>query len=103
MGKIIDISSKFDTTKPKLIISGKEFEVNDSLETLIKFEEIMGDIGDLSKMEKAIDIALGKGASKEINVRGMSFNNLQYVIAGIIASIQGIEDVEKVIARFQEV
>ena len=102
MGKIINISNKLDKTRPKLIIDEKEFEVNDSIETLLKFEEIMADIGDITKLEKAVDIALGKGASKEINLKGMSYSNMQILVAGIIAAIQGIEDVDKVIARFQQ-
>lgn len=101
MGKIIDISSKLDNTRPKIKIGEQEFEVNDSLETMMKFEEMLGEFSNIENVEKTIEIALGKGSAKLIGVRKMSFMNLQVVIAGIMCSIQGTEDVDAVLKRFQ--
>lgn len=101
MAKIINISDKLDNTKSKIVIGDKEYEVNDSLETMLKMEEIIAEMGSIEKCEKAIEIALGKNAVKEINIRKYSFKNFKVIIASILAAIQDTEDVDAVIARFQ--
>lgn len=102
MGKIINISSKLDSSKPVLQIGEKQYEVNDSLQTMTKLEELMTSLGNIQACEQAVEIALGKKAAKEIGVQNYSFKNYRVLIAGIMAAIQDTDDVDGILSRFQE-
>jgi len=101
MGRIIDISSRLDTSKPILKVGDKEYPVNNTLETMVKMEELMTDMGNIAQCEKAIEIALGAKAAKELNVIKRSFNDFKIIIAAIMALIQDTEDIDKILNRFQ--
>ena len=102
MSRIINISSKLDSTKPRIQIGESLYEVNDSLETMVKLEELMTTLGNLSSMELAIEIAIGKKAVKEINVKGYSFKNYKVLVAGIMAAIQDTDDLDSILSRFPD-
>lgn len=101
MARIINISDRLDNTKPTIVIGTKEYQVNDSLETMVKMQELITEIGSIEKCEKAVEVALGNVACKEINVKSYSFKNYRVLIAGILAAIQDTEDVDAILARFQ--
>jgi len=101
MAKTIDISSKLDNSKPSIKIGEKTYEVNNSLETMMRLEELVSGISDIGTIEKMLTIALGKEAVKEINIKTFSFRSFQYLLAGIFAAIQDTEDVEAIVVRFQ--
>ena len=42
MAKIINISDKLSFEKPSIQVGEKKYTVNDSLETVMKFEEVYG-------------------------------------------------------------
>jgi len=102
MSKVIDISKYLDQTKPKIVWDGKEYIVNDTLETMIKIEETMSSMEDIEQIEKTLEIALGKQVIKEINVRKWSMSNFKILLAGIFAAIEGTEDIESILNRFQQ-
>lgn len=102
MSKVIDISKYLDQTKPKIVWDGKEYIVNDTLETMIKIEETMSSMEDIEQIEKTLEIALGKQAIKDINVRKWSMSNFKILLAGIFAAIEGTEDIESILNRFQQ-
>ena len=102
MGRIIDISSKLDVSKPILRIGDKDYEVNDSLEVMLKFEEVLDSAVSLSVIEDTLSVALGKKAVKEINISQYSYKNVRVFMAGILAAIQGDEDVDVILSRFQD-
>ena len=101
MGKIIDISSRLDNTNPQIKIGDKLYEVDASLQTMMKFDEAMASMADLDSIKKVLEIALGKKAVAEIKIEKFTNASFQTLIAGIICAIQGTDDIEAVIARFQ--
>ena len=100
MAKIINISDKLSLDKPSIQIGEKTYEVNDSLETVMKFEEIYGD-GDTQSMIECLKVALGEAACEELQFEKMRFKNLQVVFIAINAAMQDM-DYEVVEARFHQ-
>lgn len=96
---VINITDKLTYEKPKLQIGEKEYEVNNSMETMLKFEELMSN-STLANMEKAISVTLGEKAVKELDIIKMSMDNFRVISIAIMAAIQGIsyEDAD---TRFQ--
>lgn len=89
MSKIINISDKFSKEKPCIQIGDKEYPVNDSMSTVMKFEELAGS-NSSEKMFEAIEVALGKEASEALNVREISVANFKIVTIAILAAMQGL-------------
>lgn len=99
MGKVINITDKLSNDVPVIVIGNVEYEVNDSMEVVFKFEELANDGN--KGMYKAMELALGKKAFKEIGVDKMSVSNYKVLTTALMASMQGMsyEDAEK---RFQQ-
>ena len=87
MAKIINISDKLSFGKPCIQVGDKTYTVNDSLETVMKFEEVLGD-GDTASMVECLKVALGDEACEELNFNKMSFHNLQVWFLAINAAMQ---------------
>lgn len=100
MAKIINISDKLSLSKPTIAVGEREYTVNDSLETVMKFEEVHGD-GDIESMLEAMKIALGEEAFNEINFHHMSFRNIQVWFTAVMAAMQDMT-YEEVESRFQQ-
>ena len=100
MAKIINISDKLSFEKPCIQVGDKTYTVNDSLETVLKFEEVYGD-GDTQSMLEGMKVALGAEAYAEMAVEKMSFKNIQVLFLAVMAAMQDMtyEDVE---ARFRQ-
>jgi hypothetical protein len=98
MAKIIDISSKLSKDKPVIVIEGKSYEIDDSLLTVMKFEEISGN-GGTTGMIEGMKVALGKGA-EEIGIEKMRFQNVKVLFLAVVAAMQDIS-YEEAEARFQ--
>ena len=94
---VINISDKLSNEKPKLQIGEKEYEINNSMETMAKFEELL-EKSTINNMEQAVTVALGEGA-QELDIRQMSLDNFKVVTTAILAGIQGIT-YEEAEARF---
>lgn len=96
MAKIINISDKLSSEKPCIQVGEKTYQVNDSLETVMKFEEAYGDGGDTQSMLECMKIALGEKAYKEIKPEKASFKNIQVWFFAIMAAMQDMtyEDIE---------
>lgn len=99
MAKIINITDRFDNEKPKIKIGEKEFEVNDSMETVLKFEELAND-GSIESLNEAIKITLGEDAIKYLNMNELSISNFKVLTIAVLAAIQGLE-YEEAEARFR--
>lgn len=99
MAKIINITDRFDNEKPKIKIGEKEFEVNDSVETVLKFEELAND-GSIESLNEAIKITLGEDAIKYLNMNELSISNFKVLTIAVLAAIQGLE-YEEAEARFR--
>ena len=103
MAKIINISDKLSLEKPCIQVGDKTYTVNDSLETVLKFEEAYGD-GDMTSMLECLKVAIGPEAAAELNFEGMSFRNIQVWFLAVNAAMQDMtyEDVEARFHQFSE-
>jgi hypothetical protein len=100
VAKIINITDKLGAGRPKIVIGEKEYEVNDSMEAVLKFEELAAEATSES-MTKAIETSLGGAAIKELDIKKMSVLNFRVLTIAIMAAMQGME-YEEAEARFLE-
>lgn len=100
MAKIINITDKLSSEKPKIIIGENEFEVNNSMMTVMKFEELLND-STTEAFKKAITLSLGEDAVDKLNFEELSVENFKIVTVAILAAMQGI-DYEEAEKRFQQ-
>lgn len=103
MAKIINISDKLSFEKPCIQVGEKTYQVNDSLETVMKFEEVYGD-GDTQSMLECLKVALGESAYEELNFVKMPFKNIQVWFLAINAAMQDLtyEETESRFHKFSE-
>ena len=103
MAKIINISDKLSSEKPCIQVGDKTYPVNDSLETVMKFEEVYGD-GDTQSMLECLKVALGEAAYEELNFIKMPFKNIQVWFLAINAAMQDLtyEETESRFHKFSE-
>lgn len=101
MGRIINISDKFDTSKPVLQYNGVDYTVDDSIGVAFSFQEALSSKGDIESFEKAFAKVLGPEAVKALNIKSLSMKNVQVLAITLLALIQDVsyEDAE---ARFQQ-
>ena len=99
MAKIINISDKLSSGRPVIQVCDDKYSVNDSLETVLKFEEMYGEDGDIQGMLECVKLALGEEAYNHINFPQMSFKNIQTWFIAIMAAMQDM-DYEEVESRF---
>lgn len=100
MAKIINISDKLSLDKPTIQVGEKTYTVNDSLETVMKFEEVYGD-GDTQSMLECMKVALGEAAYEELDFIKMSFQNIKVWFLAINAAMQDLT-YEEVESRFHQ-
>lgn len=101
MAKIINISDKLSSEKPCIQVGDKLYTVNDSLETVMKFEEVYSDSGDTQGMLECMKIALGEKAYKEMKLEKTSFKNIQVWFFAVMAAMQDMT-YEEVESRFRQ-
>jgi hypothetical protein len=99
MAKIINITNKLSNEKALVVIGDEKYFVNDSMEAVLKFEELATD-SSLPNLNKAIELALGKQAVKELEINKMSILNFKVITTAILAAMQDIT-YEEAEARFQ--
>lgn len=100
MAKIINISDKLSLEKPVIQVGEKQYAVDDSLTTVMKFEEQYGD-GDIQGMLECMKTALGSAAYEEMSFETMSFKNIQVWFFAVMAAMQDVE-YEELEARFRQ-
>ena len=100
MSKIVNITDKLNNDKPQIKIGEEYYQVNDGMETVIKFEELIAD-SSVEKLTKAVEISLGDEAAKKLKVRTWSIGNFKVLTIAILAAMQGI-DYEEAEARFRK-
>ena len=89
MAKIINISDKLSKDKPKIKIGEKIYPVNDSMATVLEFEEL-ATLGTSDSMMKAIELSLGKEAMAELDMISMSIGNFKVMTTAILAAMQDL-------------
>lgn len=100
MAKIINISDKLSLEKPVIQVGEKQYVVDDSLATVLKFEE-QSDVGDTQGMLESMKVALGEAAYEELSFETMSFKNIQVWFFAVMAAMQDV-DYEELEARFRK-
>jgi len=90
MAKLVNLTDKFSKIKPQIQIAEIIYDVNDSMETIIKFQELANE-GTLEGFTKAFELALGKPAVKELKLLKMSQEDIRVIMIGIMASARGME------------
>lgn len=99
MAKIINITDKLSLEKPQVVIGDDTYEVNDSMETVLKFQELSASSTDTNMMS-AIELAIGKEAIEKIGLGQMSLSNFKVVTIAIMAAMQNM-DFDEAASRFQ--
>lgn len=97
---VINITDKLNSDKPKIRIGEKEYEVDDSLGTVFRFEELAGS-GSAKGIKEAVEVALGVNAAEEIGVEKMSISNFRVLATAVMAAVQRIS-YDEAAARFQK-
>jgi hypothetical protein len=100
MGKVINITDKLSKEKPSIVIGDETYEVNDGMETVLKFEELAA-VSNMDSFKEAVKLSLGKKAVEELNIQKWSIGNFKVLMIAILAAMQGLE-YEEAEARFQK-
>ncbi|SHK37859.1 hypothetical protein SAMN02745248_02402 [Hathewaya proteolytica DSM 3090] len=99
---MIDITSKLTDTKPIIkIAEGKEYEIDNSKNTMLKVNQLFhGNVNDIEMMDNAIRMILGEKAFKEIEGMNLSLSDYKVIFTGMMAGVSDItyEEAER---RFQ--
>lgn len=99
MAKVINITDKFNTEKPKIVIGEDEYEVDDGVETVLKFQELSEDMS-IPNLIKAFNMALGEDKTEKLNLKSLSIKNFRVLTIAVMAAMQSI-DYEEAEARFR--
>ncbi|MEK3796113.1 hypothetical protein MKX42_30690 [Paenibacillus sp. FSL R7-0204] len=100
MSKVINISDKFAVEeKGQIKIKGKVYEVEKSVEAVMRFEEV-AEAGSVKSLLAAIEGALGAEACEEIGAKKLGLTNTKVLVAGLMAVMQDIT-YEEATQRFQ--
>lgn len=97
----LDISSKLSHEPQTITIAeGKTYKVDCSAETMLKAQDIFKKDNSFDGLFQAIELLLGKEASKEIKDIKVTVSDLSVIIIAIMAQVNEIpyEEMEK---RFQ--
>lgn len=97
----LDISSKLSHEPQTITIAeGKTYKVDCSAETMLKAQDIFKKDDSFDGLFQAIELLLGKEASKEIKDMKVTVSDLSVIIIAIMAQVNEIpyEEMEK---RFQ--
>lgn len=102
MAKIINISEKLSLEKPCIKVGDKEYAVDDSLQTVLKFEEMYDDSRNGTQdMLECMKLSIGEEAYNELEFEKMSFKNIQVWFIAIMAAMQD-STYEEVEERFHQ-
>ncbi|RED34673.1 hypothetical protein [Paenibacillus sp. VMFN-D1] len=96
----INITDKFSKDKPSIQIGEKKYPVNNSVEAVMKFEEMAGD-GSIKALLSSIEEILGKEAFAEIGVMKLPVSDVKVLMLGVMAAMQDLP-YEEAAARFQQ-
>lgn len=99
MAKNINITELLSNDQPTIQIGDKQYAVDNSVQAVMKIEELAGDGGTKSVLS-AIEAALGEIAYKEIGVAKLPVPNIKVLMIAIMAATQNLT-YEEASARFQ--
>ncbi|MDH6430280.1 MULTISPECIES: hypothetical protein [unclassified Paenibacillus] len=90
MSNVINISDKFAVEeKGQINIKGKVYEVDKSIEAVMRFEET-AEKGSVKSLLAAIEGAIGAQALEEIGGKKMGLPNIKVLVSGLMAVMQDL-------------
>lgn len=94
MAKIVDITEKLDfDSNPKIMIKGKEYEVNSDAETVLKVMGVLSKDGDTPKaVTQVYELIFSDKERKDIKKLNLQFKDLRTVIETAINLIVDEEE-----------
>ncbi len=93
MAKIVDITDKLNfETNPKIIIKGKEYEVNGDVVTVLKIMSTMDSNPGTEDIVKAYELIFPETTRKGIEELKLSFADLLTVIESAISLVTGEDE-----------
>ena len=98
MSKLYTLDQKLLTDTPEVRIGDHCYPVDNRQKTVKKLMQISSD--DQDQVDKALEIAFGAKAAKEIDAMDMPFPAYQKLFELVMAAVTG-EDPEEISARFQ--
>lgn len=99
--KIIDLSEKFTTEKPIIKIGEKEYQVDNSTETVLSLSNIDSSKSENEYILDYLNKTLGEKAVKEIDILKYPFKVLMELFYAVTSAITE-EDIETIRTRFQK-
>ena len=100
MGKVINVTSRLSNDKNKVEINGKEYEVNNTLGAVKKFEACIKE-STIESIMAGFETVLGKKAMQEIKIDSFNMEGIKVLTIAIMAALQGV-GYEEIEARFQK-
>lgn len=95
MSKVVDITNKLNFDEnPKIVVKGKELEVNADAETVLKIMGIVGDGKEVSPQDvlSMCELIFDEKGQKEIRKMKLSFADYQIVVMEAINLVVGGEE-----------
>ncbi len=95
MSKIVDITDKLEFDEnPKLVVKGKELEVNADATTVLKIMGILGDGDNVqpSDVVKMYELIFSDADRKKIDKMKLQFSDFQTLVFSAINLITGEEE-----------
>lgn len=104
MSKLYTLDGKLLTETPEIRVGEKVYPVDNRQKTVVKLMNATKNIGkeyDQGAMQKALALAFGEDAAKEIDGMDLPFPAYQRLFELVMAAMTG-EEPEEIEARFQE-
>ena len=94
MAKIVDITEKLDfDSNPKIVIKGKEYEVNADAETVLKMMGVLSEDGESPKaVMQVYELIFSEKERKAVAKLNLQFKDLRTVIETAIDLIMDEEE-----------
>lgn len=91
MATIINITNKIKREPKFMVYDGKQYVVDGSKNAFIQVLAIKDDpeIGEIERIDRVLDLLIGKKARKELDALGLDFEDYQVVVAGAMAAASG--------------
>lgn len=96
MAKIVDITDKLSFEEnPKLVIKGKEYEVNADATTVLRVMGIIGDGNDVSPKDvvSMYELIFSEESRHDIEKIKLQFDDFQKVVEAAIGLITGADNI----------
>ena len=100
MAKVINLSERLSNELPAIQVGDKKYEVKNDITTVSKFQELQAE-ATVESLVKAVEMAIGKAAVKELKVTSMPYSDFKVLTIGMFAAMTDM-DYEEAAARFQD-